>query len=353
MSDRLLTRRRFVRLAGVGAALGIAGGDPLSAGTTADSDARPLFRFLQWNDVHVDATDPPGYRLANKKMAYLVDWANANQPSSRLELVVGVGDMIHGGALPSLGSDVEKLMPLLAELKPAYYPVIGNHENVQREGDPTYEAPFRKAFGEDRSNYTFNHKGLLFVMLNDSGAPSSNSRDVGKRRNEWLAGILKSTPRVPKIICCHIPLVPIRDEPVLKKSFGFSSYTAHDKQLLGLVDEHADSIVAVLSGHLHLTGVVVRNGVHHIDISGTASYPCDFASYDVFSDRIRVHVESMPEELLTRDTNIHGKPRHQIDYTDAAHLTHEAYVRGNASERDFEIAFEGTTADDPVMQRLQ
>ena len=180
--------------------------------------------------------------------------ANAKQRSARADLVIGVGDMVHGGEPASLGPDTERLMPLLAGLKPVYYPVIGNHENVQQEGNPSYEAAFRKAFGEDRSNYTVNHKGLLFVMLNDSGAPNSNSRDVGKRRNQWLAGILESTPEVPKIICCHIPLVPIRDEPVLKESFGFSSYTAHDERLLGLVDEHAGSIVAVLSGHLHLTG---------------------------------------------------------------------------------------------------
>ena len=338
MSERLLTRRRFVQVAGVGTALGIAGGSRLSGGRAADSGDSPLFRFLQWNDVHVDATQPPGYRLANKKMAYLVDWANANQRSPSPDLVIGVGDMIHGGVLAGLGPDIEQLMPLLAGLKPAFYPVIGNHENVQQEGDPSYEAPFCKAFGEDRSNYTVKHKGLLFVMLNDSGAPMSNSSDVGKRRNDWFADILEGTPDVPKIICCHIPLVPIRDEPVLKKSFGFISYVADDKRLLALVDEHADSIVAVLSGHLHLTGVVIRNGVRHIVISGTASYPCDFASYDVFPDRIRVRVQSVPEDLLTRDTNIHGKPRHKVDYTDAAHPTHESYIKGNPSERDFEIA---------------
>ena len=348
MSDRPLTRRRFVRVAGVGAALGIACGSRPSDGGAADSDDRPLFRFLQWNDVHVDATQPPGYRLANSKMAYLVDWANASKRSTRADLVIGVGDMIHGGTLSSLGPDIERLMPLLAGLKPAYYPVIGNHENVQQEGNPTHEAPFCRAFGEDRSNYTLNHKGLLFVMLNDSGAPNSNSGDVGRRRNEWFAGVLDNTPDVPKIVCCHIPLVPIRDEPVLKKSFGFISYVAGDKRLLDLVDEHGDSIIAVLSGHLHLTGVVVRNGVHHIAVSGSASYPCDFASYDVFSDRIRVRVHGMPEDLLTHDTNIHGKPRHQVDYTDTAHSTHESYIKGNVSERDFEMALPtGKTVTEP------
>ena len=91
-------------------------------------------------------------------------------------------------------------------------------------------------------------------------------------------------------------------------------------------------------------GAVRRKGVYHISISGTASYPCDFASYDVFPDRIRVRVRSLPERLVTPETDIHGRPRHKVDYTDAAHPTHESYVKGNASERDFEIPLAGKAA---------
>lgn len=69
-----------------------------------------------------------------------------------------------------------------------------------------------------------------------------------------------------------------------------------------------------------LTGVVTRNGVHHVSISGTASYPCDFASFDVYPDRIRFRVHSLPQQLSTPDTNIHGRPRHAVDYTDSSTL---------------------------------
>ena len=78
----------------------------------------------------------------------------------------------------------------------------------------------------------------------------------------------------------------------------------------------------MLSGHLHLTGVVRRNGVYHIAVSGTASYPCDFASYEVFADRIRMRVHSLPPNLVTPETDIHGKPRYTTDYTDAAPTSH-------------------------------
>ena len=28
---------------------------------------QPLFRFVQWNDIHIDATPPSDYKLANEK----------------------------------------------------------------------------------------------------------------------------------------------------------------------------------------------------------------------------------------------------------------------------------------------
>jgi len=174
-------------------------------------------------------------------------------------------------------------------------------------------------------------------MLNNSGAPQSNSKAAGRRRHDWFRSVLEDSAGLPKIVCCHIPLVPLREEGVLAKSFGFTSYTAKDERLLSLIDQDATSVLAVLSGHLHLTGVIARNGVYHISISGTASCPCDFATYDVFPDRIRLCVHSLPENLLTPDTDIHGRRRHGVDYTDPGHSTHESYIKGCPSERILDI----------------
>ncbi len=318
-------------------AVGAIGQNWLPTTRAAEPDENPLFRFVQWNDVHIDATQPSGYRLANEKMTYLVDWMNDAKQRPRPDFVVGIGDMIHGGDLSSLAPDIRLQKELLGNLNIPFYPVVGNHENVQQEGDSRHEAAFREAFGEDRTNYTLKHKNLLFVMLNNSGAPNSNSAAVGRRRNQWFRNILDASGDLPKIVCCHIPLVPLRDEAVLGKSFGFTSYAARDEQLLSLVDQHSESIVAVLSGHLHLTGLVTRHAVHHVAISGTASYPCDVASYDVFPDRVRLRVHSLPDHLLTPETNIHGRPRHEVDYTDSTHPTHESYVKGNSSERALDM----------------
>jgi hypothetical protein len=336
------SRRHFLRAVAAGATASLAGCAFNGPDGRALAAKRPLLRFVQLNDPHVSATPAKTYALANEKLDYLIEAINAGTHCPVPDFVISVGDLVHGGSLASLAPDFAVLMPKLAKLKCPFYPAVGNHENVQREGDAEYEAAYVAAFGADRLNYTFRAGGIQFVVANNSGAPASNQKPVGLARNQWLRSVLETGPRMPTILCCHIPLVPIREEKVLKKSFGFSSYIAHDEELLALVDNHADRMVTVLSGHLHLSGVVQRHGVSHIDVSGSASYPCDFASYELFADRLRVQMHSLPPELLTPVTNIHGMRRHKTDYTGADHATHELYLRGNLQERGFEIPLQGS-----------
>ncbi|HBO42588.1 MAG TPA: hypothetical protein DD670_01360 [Planctomycetaceae bacterium] len=337
-----LSRRGFVKIVGSGAALGVLGARGLPwarAEESAEPGEEPRFRFVQWNDIHIDVTPSRAPRRADEKLKYLIEWLNAPKRASHYDFVLGIGDLIHGGDPESLAADTRRLKQLLGDLKVPLYPALGNHENVGKEGIAAFESPFCEAFGLDRTNYAVRHKGCLFVMLNNSGDPRSKDSEVARRRNDWFRDVLKGSSDTPTFVCCHIPLVPVREKQVLAKSFGFtsSSFFAQDNEMLEIVEEHADSVLAVLSGHLHLTGVVRRKGVHHICLAGMASHPSDFATYDVYADRVRVRVRSLPDRLLTPRLNLHGKPRHKVDFTDAAHATPESYIMGNASERDFEL----------------
>jgi 3',5'-cyclic AMP phosphodiesterase CpdA len=331
-----LTRREFLGVAGGAAAVGLL--TPLAglSDTPAAADKKPLLRFVQINDTHVQAHAPPAYKLANEKLRHLVAAFNKGTYFPRPDFVLGIGDIISGGSLKAIQRDYALLRPILAELKCPFYPVMGNHEDRQQEGKPEYVALFAENYGGRKPNYTFQQGGIEFVVFDDSGATPANRTEVGRERRRWLRQTLEAAT-LPVILCCHIPLVPVRDNAVLGKSFGFKSWVLDDDELLKLVDAHADRILAVLSGHLHLTGMVRRKGVYHISISGTGSYPCDFAVYEVYADRIHVRVLGLPKELTTPETNLHGRPRHKTDYIDAAHPTPLSYVSGNASERTFDI----------------
>ena len=233
------------------------------------------------------------YARANDKFNWWVDAVN-RQPQP--DFIVAIGDLIHGGRLDRLPVDFDLLKQLLKPLQPPLYPTLGNHEVVQNEGNPEYERPYRKMFGDDRVSYTFEHGGILFIMLNNAGAATVKDKVI-HARNAWLRDVLEKNPKKEKILCCHIPIVAVRDEKTLAESFGFVSFHAHDPELLDLVDSHANSILAVLSGHLHLTGYVERKGVHHIDIAGTASYPTDYARFAVYDNKIEMNVHQLPKEL--------------------------------------------------------
>lgn len=297
----------------------------------------PLLRFVQWNDTHVQATMPFPFRWTN--LVYLVSAMNDGAYFPTPDFVVGVGDMIHGASPADFSDDFNLLKTGLAPLACDYYPVIGNHENYGQENNPIYEAAYTAAFGAERLNYSFRAGGIEFIMLNATGAPSSNDTGAGAYRRQWLQGILEASPGVPKIICTHIPFVPIREEAVLVESFGFGSYITHDDEMLAIVEAYSDDVLAVLAGHLHLSGVVQQNGIAHIVTSGTHGYPYDFASYEVYSNRVSVNMHTLPPELHVPSPITHGIPRHAVDYTDATHPTHDLYLRGNPSERSFDIPF--------------
>jgi predicted MPP superfamily phosphohydrolase len=301
---------------------------------------QPKLTFVQINDLHVQAPltaeskVKPTYKQANAKARWCID---AIVKGPQPDFILAIGDMAHGERLEQVPKDLAEFKSMIASLKCPLYPAIGNHEVVQQEGNEQYERPYREAFGDERVNYFFEQGGLLFVVLNNSGACVVAS-EIIKQRNAWLRDTLAAHPDQKKVLCCHIPIVPVRDEPVLAKSFGFSSYHAHDAELLQIVDEHSKSIVAVLSGHLHLTGFVVRNGVHHISICGTASYPSDYARFALYEDRLEMQVCQLPADLAHTHPSLHGRPRHADDFTDKQHITGESYQRGNEAERMLHIS---------------
>jgi predicted MPP superfamily phosphohydrolase len=337
--DRSMPIRTFLAIA-----MAILFAPSATKNLASGAEPKPLFRFAQVNDLHVQATEPPvrseqqqTYKSANEKARWVVEAINGTLLPP-CDFVVGVGDLIHGEALERIRPDLKTFQEIIAPLRCPFYPVVGNHEVVQQERSSQYLQPYRDAFGRDHSDYTFTHGGILFVALNNSGAPSAQAAN---ERNQWLREALAAGKGQPKIILCHIPLIPLRDEATLAQSFGFTSYRDHDPGSLQLIEEHHDSVIAVLSGHLHLTGMKRRSEIFHISVAGTASYPCDIAVYEVFPDRIEVAVKQLPQRLANAETSIHGKGQHGRDFTDSEHPTAEEYQSGRADERQFTIRLTG------------
>ncbi len=300
----------------------------------AAEEGKPLFRFAQVNDAHVSYDNKDSYAGARERFEAVI--ARLSAPEHRPDLLLSVGDIANGDRREKLEPDNQEAAAVLRRFGVPVLPTPGNHEVLQGEGDAELRRAYVAAFGPELLTYAVFFRGILFVMVDDSGGWATGN-PVAERRNAVVAEILARNPDVPKIIACHIPLVALREPETLAKSFGFSSWIARgDGGLLPIIEKHRDTVIAVLSGHLHLTGHVVVNGIHHISVSGTASYPSHYAEYVVFQDRIHVVMRKPPADLINPRSSIHS--RTGVAYTDARHSTHEEYVAGRTDEQEFDIS---------------
>lgn len=311
----------------------------------ADQNEVPVFRFLQVNDIHVQSNNTryrpksgPTYLNANSRAFWLMEAINSNRFFKPLDFVIGIGDMVYGESVEGIQYDLDFFKEhFVSQLRIPFYPVMGNHENKQQEGNPEYEGPYVKIYGEDKVNYSFVQKGIHFIVLNSSGTWNVRDQKILDNRKAVFSKMLDSEPSLPKIICCHVPFLPVREKKVLAESFGFTSYYTKETELVDLIEQKKDKVLAVLSGHLHITGVVKVNSIYHVSIAGLASYPHDMAVYSVYKDRIETEVIRVPSDLLEPSTNIHGAKRFGFDFTDELHPDYTSYIMGNQSERRFAI----------------
>ncbi|MBS0663329.1 MAG: metallophosphoesterase [Verrucomicrobia bacterium] len=335
------TRREFLAsaaTAAVGASL-LPAAEPVAAGDHRGEVVplgEPRFRFLQLNDTHYQSPQAevihPTYNQANARVHWVLDAIRGGGVFPPLDFVLHLGDLTHQHTVDRR-RELSAFKALLESLPVPTYTVVGNHDNVQGEGSPEKEAPYREVFGE-RFDYTFEHRGLGFVVADVSGTGNADLPPARvARREQLLRRHLDSFGDRPVIVACHVPLVSVRELPVLAQTFGFDSYMVREPGLMEILRAHRHHVVAVLSGHLHLSGTVWVEGVPHIEVCGTASYPHDVAVHTVYPNCLETRFVRLPSDLLVPSTNIHGAHRFGRDFTDAGHAEYTSYLMGHAAER--------------------
>lgn len=327
-----------------------------------------LFRFFQWNDLHLRDESIPGrrggYPRGNAKAAWARSIVRPRTGAVAAEngdgidppdFIASVGDLIDG-ELSDYNIDFTFMRRhLLADLSVPLLPCLGNHENRQGEGDGALNAAYDAFFGAAWHNYLYTVAGVGFIVIDASGGHRGPD-PISDARLAFAQRALRHMSDRPCFVITHMPLIPVRDPEVLKRSFGFASWINLDARLGALVDDHAHHVIAVLSGHLHITGARQQRGVWQIVSSGTAGYPSNFASIDVHADHARVRMHAAPPELVgSPDSiprgNLHGRERHGSDFTDSTHPDAESYVSGTAAERDFTITLTEAQRPDPLLAR--
>jgi len=247
-----MNRRNFIK---AGGALLAAGSLPLTLVEIAFGKSAPEnFTFAYISDSHI--TQVKGGAFVNNWDRGLIRAvAEANLLTPRPDFI------LYGGDIAQLGTpaEIDHGLEILGGLRDKVHYVMGEHDYYLDLGEH-----WRKKLGPD--HYSFDHKGVHFVVLNsilthdswtndkwDSGMarmlamarldnPEGSPFMVGDAQREWLS---KDLDKVDK----DTPVVVVSHSPLQKIYKGWNFWTDDAEQVQALLKPFKK--VTVLYGHVH------------------------------------------------------------------------------------------------------
>ncbi len=230
--NRKMDRRDFLKvtaLGGVVFASGLGGvGHLANTALAAEAD----FIFLQLSDTHWGFVGPP----VNPDFAGTLKKAIAAVNSLKYppDFIMFTGDLTH---VTDDDKDRRKRLAgfrdIIKDLKVKNLKFMpGEHDAGLDEGEA-----FKEFFGE--THYTFDHKGVHFVVLDNVSDPTSA---VGEAQLEWLRADLKQRDRnSPIVVFTHRPLFDLYPD--------WDWHTRDGAKAIELLIPYSN--VTVFYGHIH------------------------------------------------------------------------------------------------------
>jgi 3',5'-cyclic-AMP phosphodiesterase len=198
-------------------------------------EAEGELRFVQISDSHMGFKKPANPDVAGTLQA-AIDKINGlpDQP----EFIIHTGDLSHD----SKASQFDDLDQLLkgAKTKQVYF-VPGEHDTSIDDGKMYLERYGSSVGAKGTGWYSFNHKDVHFVGLNNSVVLEGMGK-LGEEQLKWLEADLKGQPASrPVVVFAHIPLWSVYPE------WGWG--TQDSEQALSYLKRFGS--VTVLNGHIH------------------------------------------------------------------------------------------------------
>jgi len=188
-------RRDFLKMAGVGGvvfASALRGDRSIAATGNAYDD----FYFVQLSDTHWGFQGPPNPD-AKGTLKKAIETVNGLE--ERPDFIVFTGDLTHTTDDPKeRRRRLAEFRDIVSALKVRdIHFMPGEHDASLDNGEA-----FREFFG--RTRYTFDHKGVHFIALDNVSDPRAQ---LGDEQLQWLAADLKQQPKNANIVVLtHRPL---------------------------------------------------------------------------------------------------------------------------------------------------
>ena len=191
-------RREFLKLAGLGGVVFASGLGNLTsaAGRMDNQTVADDFCFVQLSDSHWGFEGPPN---PDAKGTLRKAVAAVNGLAEPPDFIVFTGDLTHTTDDPKeRRRRLAEFRDIVADLKVKnihYMP--GEHDASLDRGEA-----YQEFFG--KTHYTFNHKGVHFIALDNVSDPAAR---IGDEQLAWLAADLRQLPKDARIVVLtHRPL---------------------------------------------------------------------------------------------------------------------------------------------------
>jgi calcineurin-like phosphoesterase family protein len=229
-----IDRREFLRLTGLGSvvfasSLGATARAATSAAPTAGADED--FYFVQLSDTHWGFEGPPN---PDAKGTLTKAVAAVNSLSEPPDFIVFTGDLTHTTDDAKVRRQrLAQFKDIVGELKVKDVRFMpGEHDAALDRGEA-----FQEFFGD--THYTFDHKGVHFVAIDNVSDPRAQ---IGDAQLHWLEADLRQQPRDANIVVLtHRPLFDLYPQ--------WDWATRDGAQAIDLLMPHSN--VTVFYGHIH------------------------------------------------------------------------------------------------------
>lgn len=227
-----IDRREFLKLAGIGSVVFVAGPGSLLSVAEAAKSGNDGFFFVQLSDTHWGfagpAVNPDALGTLKKAVAAV------NSLTSQPDFVMFTGDLTH------VTEDEKERRKRLSEFKKIASELkVKNVRFMPGEHDAGLDEgkTFKEFF--ETTHYTFDHKGVHFIVLDNVSDPTSS---IGEAQLAWLSGDLKKLDNKARIVIfTHRPLFDLYPD--------WDWHTRDGSKALDMLMPYPN--VTVFYGHIH------------------------------------------------------------------------------------------------------
>ena len=258
-----LSRRKFLGIAGTTAA-----GLMLSPELFAKNSEKPIIRFGMISDVHYANREPAGTRFYNQSLTKVQE-AIERMNQEKLDFAIELGDFKDQDAVPNEASTLKYLTDIESVFRkfqgPTYH-VLGNHDVDGISKQQFLERVENTGIPKTKSYYSFNQKGIHFVILDgdftkegkayDHGNFSWDDSFIPENQVNWLKDDLKKNS-LPVVVFVHQMLGNWRDSKLEVQN------AAAVRQIL----EQSAKVLCVFQGHVHEESYNLINGIPYYSVN--------------------------------------------------------------------------------------